>query len=73
MVWIALLLTFLGVAFTAVLARRGSRQVWTAVAGTLLALFAVLSAASIGIFIMPLAALLLLIAAPRLRRSDRTT
>ena len=73
MVWIAFVLTFLGVVFTAVLAARGSRYVWTAAAGTLLSLFAVLSSASIGIFVMPVAALLIVIAAPRLRDRDRTT
>jgi hypothetical protein len=71
--WLALLLTIMGIVFTVLLARRGSRQVWTAAAGTFFAVLAVLGAASIGIFLMPIAALLLLIAAPRLRRFDRTT
>jgi hypothetical protein len=72
-IWLYVLMTLLGVVLTVLLASRRSRHVWTAGAGTVLAAFSVLSGFSIGVFVAPIALLLLLLAVPQLRRRNRTT
>jgi hypothetical protein len=71
MIWLYLLLVLLGVVLTVLLARRHSRHVWTAGAATVLAVFSVLSGFSIGIYVAPIALLLLVLAAPHARHRER--
>jgi hypothetical protein len=71
MIWLYLLLVLLGVVLTVVLARRHSRHVWTAGAASVLAVFSVLSGFSIGIYVAPIALLLLVVAARHVRHQDR--
>jgi hypothetical protein len=71
MIWLYLVLVLVGVVLTVLLARRHSRQVWTAGAGTVLAAFSVLSGFSIGIYVAPIALLLLVLAAPHVGIRDR--
>ncbi len=70
MMWLYLLLVLIGVVLTVLLARRHSRHVWTAGAATVLAVFSVLSGFSIGIYVAPIALLLLVLAAPHARHRD---
>jgi hypothetical protein len=67
MIWLALMLLLAGLGLTLICALRKSRQVWLAALGTLLAGFAVLGAASIGMYFIPVAAIPLIIAAVNLR------
>jgi hypothetical protein len=69
MLWLALGLTILGFALTLSAAKRGRRPAWIAGAGTVVAALAVLGAASIGIYLLPAAALLLVWAAVEMQRS----
>jgi hypothetical protein len=71
MIWLYLLLVLLGVFLTVLLARQHSRHVGTAVAGTALAVCSVLSGFSIGIYVAPIALLLLVLAALHVRHPRR--
>ena len=71
MLWLYLLLVVIGGALTYAHVRRRARYRWVAVAGTVLAAYAVLSGFSIGIYVAPVALLVLAAAALLLGRRDR--
>jgi hypothetical protein len=62
MIWTNLALIVLGIALGVLLRRRGV-PTWPALLGTLLAIFATLTGFSIGVFVTPIAAAALLLAA----------
>ena len=67
MIGLYLLLVLSGIVVTAMLAVRRSRHAITAGVGTLVAILSVLSGFSIGIYLAPVALLLLLLAARHLK------
>ena len=70
MVWFYILLVILGLILTAALARRKSMLVLLAIAGTLLAIFSIITGFSIGVYVAPLAAVVLGFATAGLRPND---
>jgi hypothetical protein len=62
MIWTNLALVVLGIALGVLLRRRGV-PTWPALLGVLLAVFATLTGFSIGVFVTPIAAIVLLAAA----------
>lgn len=70
MIWFYILLVILGVILTVALARRKSVVMLVAMAGTLLAIFAIITGFSIGVYVAPLAALVLGFATAGLRPRD---
>ncbi len=63
MVWIVLLVVLVGFILCYMLRAQPGVHRWLAFAGTVLALFAILTGLSIGAFVAPVAALLLVLAA----------
>jgi hypothetical protein len=68
MILLALWLLVVGIVTTILCGIRRSRQVWTAAAGAVAGLLAVLGAASIGFYFVPVSAILLLAALFRVER-----
>ena len=68
MIFICGLVVLVGAALSIVAARRRSRALTPAIVGTLLGAFAVLGAASIGMYVAVVAALVLAVAGARLGR-----
>lgn len=73
MLWLYLLMVLLGVVLTAMLSWRRSRHAVTAIIGTLLAVFAIITGFSIGIFVAPIALVVLGVAAFGLVSRERGT
>ncbi len=73
LIWLDLALIAIGGYLTATLVRRRSWHVATAVVGTLLAVVATLAGFSIGVYIAPIAAILLTLSALGMRSNGRVT
>jgi len=73
LIWFDLLLVILGLMLAITLHRRGSPSTSIAIAGTVLGIFAIITGFSIGVYIAPLAAVVLLFAARGLRSGDHVT
>ena len=71
MIWLYILLVLLSFVAMDSLARRGSRHAPTAGAAAAIAILAIVTGFSIGVFLAPIALALLILAAAHLRHRDR--